>query len=175
MELVDLYYDSFDNQEYNNCILILNKMELTKEDTAWINAKLAECYYELRNYNEAIRYCSKSLKVQPEYPLPLWTMANAYYYIKDYNMAKRIFINISKMAIDKIGKKETKMGVEWAQSLIHDCKITLADCCYMLLQDTEAKKYLDEYERNEEIIITCLPDWYVRDIKEKITTLSTEQ
>ena len=171
-ELLDLYYKYFDRKEYRKSIEVLFQMELSEKDGAWIQAKIGECFYELKNYEESIRFCKKSLKLQPKYPLPLWTIANAYYYNEDYKSSKRMFLKITKMDDIEIGKEETNLGIKWAKSLKMDSYLKIADCCYMLNQDKKAKVYLNIFNNlKSEKILTSLPKWYIIEIQNKISNI----
>jgi tetratricopeptide (TPR) repeat protein len=169
-DLLDKYYEHFDRDEYEESLIFLRQMEITKEDAAWIYVKTAECLYELRNYREAILYCKKSLKAQSKYPLALWLIANSYYYIGDYQRAKRIFLKLAKMNESEIGKVQTRLGLRWARSIIMDSHLKLADCYYLLVQDRQALAHLKIFNTlKSKKISTCMPKWYISEIRKNLS------
>jgi tetratricopeptide (TPR) repeat protein len=139
------FYKYYDKSDYTKAMFYLNKMELNQKDSSWIYAKLGECHYELRNYGEAIKYCEFSLEVQKRYPLALWTLGNAFYYVKKYKEAIKVFKTITKMTEFEIGKVETRLGVVWGRSLKMDCYIKLSDNYYMSDKDIDAKKAMQDF------------------------------
>lgn len=174
-ENLDGYYRHFDNSDYSTAISYLNRMEFNKKDSAWIYAKLGECYYELKNYQKAIYYCKLSLNIQKKYPLSLWTLGNSYYYEKKYLEAISIFHIITKMTEIEIGKVETQMGKSWARSLIMDSYLELSDCFYMIHKDKEAiDNYLIFKKIRQKRTKTYLPKWYINDMAKKINDISIQ-
>ena len=145
-DLLDLYYNYFDDNNYKAALDILLKMDLNLKDSSWINAKIAECHYEVFDYQKAVDYCILSLKFQPKYPLALWTISNAYYYLSEYTTSIKYLKKILKLSIEEIGKVETKMGIRWARSLQMDSLIILSDCYYMLEQDSLAISFYNRFK-----------------------------
>ena len=145
MEKLDSFYQYFDNNNYTEAIRDLRQMPLIKEDKAWIYGKLSECYYELRRYKLGVRYGKKSLEFQKKYPLALWFLANSYFYLKDFNNSIKTFQTILKMKESDIGKKETQMGLKWAQSLKLDCHLCMAICYYGLYKDKKVRDCFNNF------------------------------
>jgi tetratricopeptide (TPR) repeat protein len=167
--ILDEYYKHIDNLDYFKALKYLNKMELTHKDSPWIYAKIAECFYELKNYKEAISYCELSLSKQKKYPLPLWTLGNSLYYDKKYKESIKVFKEIIQMDEMVIGRVETKQGIVWGRSLIMDCHIKLADNYYLINKDIEAKSELEKFEAiRRRRVKSSLPKSYINNIRKKM-------
>lgn len=172
INLLDDFYGFYDISDFKNSIKVLKKMELTAKNTAWIYAKCAECYYELRKYKIAVDYCRKSLEIQDKYPLALWTLGNSLYYLKKYNESVEIFSKILNMTGFEIGKIETRLGILWARSLRMDSYLKTADNLYMLCKDDEAKEALLHFNLiRKKGVKSCLPPNHIKAMRQKINSL----
>ncbi len=168
-QLIDLYYNYFDNNNYKDALTVLFKMELNPKDSSWIYSKIAECHYELFEYQKAVDYCLESLKVQPKYPFAMWTLANAYYYLGEYESSIKLLKKILKLSVEDIGKVETKMGIRWARSLHMDSYLKAVDCYYMLEKDNKAIEYYDQFKNLKKLKIkSYLPIKYLKEIEIKM-------
>jgi tetratricopeptide (TPR) repeat protein len=165
---LDDYYYAIDNENFSYALEVLNRMVVFENEIAWYNAKKAECFYELRDYKKAVTFCRKSLKIQPNYPLALWTISNAFYYLQKYKQCIQYLYFLDEMDENMIGKQETSMGITWARSLKMDVCLKLADALYMIHNDSRAITYYNKFrEYRKKRVKSSLPIWYIKDLKVK--------
>lgn len=168
-EILDKYYTAVENENYTRALEILTELRVSSEELPWFYAKKAECYYELRDYQTAVSYCQKSLKKQPKYPLALWTISSAFYYLQKYNQSIKYLYVLDEMDENRIGKQETRMGITWSRSLKMDVCLKLADALYMSHNDNLAIFYYKKYrEYRKRRVKSSLPAWYLKDLEGKL-------
>jgi tetratricopeptide (TPR) repeat protein len=171
--LLDQYYNAFDNENYIIALKILKKIKPIQQDSAWVYAKIGECYYELKKYKIAVKYCNKSLAVQEKYPLPLWILGNSFYYLKQYNDSVDVFLEVINLSEYDIGKRETRLGISWAKSLKMDCYLKVADNFYMMEKDIDAQNYFQKFRLiKKKRVKSCLPNSYIKSIRRKMKEIS---
>ncbi|HRG22048.1 MAG TPA: hypothetical protein PLQ57_13495 [Saprospiraceae bacterium] len=172
---LDAYYSALDNEDFSRALEVLYSIDVSENEIAWISAKKAECYYELKDYKNAVDLCRKSLKIQPKYPFALWTISSALYYKRNYTQCIKFLLQLDEMDEFTIGKVETRMGITWARSLKMDICLKLADALYMTRDDKKAVSYYNKFiEFRKRRVKSCLPVWYIKDIKFKMREIKMD-
>lgn len=95
-------------------------------DNHWLLAEMASAYYEKRDYEAAYKYIVDAMSYQENCPLVLWHLASIFRMRGRQEDAITIWEELinrgqEKLAFDKCGE-----GLEWAKSLIADCKYMIS-------------------------------------------------
>ncbi len=102
--------------DYKNALKFLNKIAPEKISNPFIGTKIGEFYYEREEYEKALPFLEKSIKIYPDYP-------ESYYFIGLSFAA----LNKKELAIENL-KKFIKMDPDSANTVIADSVIrTLKD------------------------------------------------
>jgi tetratricopeptide (TPR) repeat protein len=86
-------YQSYKNGEYADAIREL----LKKDETPVVNYNLANCYYKLKDYKNALKYYKKALGREVDEYDRLYNIGNCYMALKKYKDAVTAYLVASKL------------------------------------------------------------------------------
>ncbi len=124
--------------EFKKALSLLLQMEKTDEAPERINYHIAQCYYYLYVFNDAIKYAKRAISQSPEYEDPYMLIYRVYVNLRNYDEAADTLEKLIKQRPDLV-----------------QVQLNLATLYYSQLKDPEkAKKhYLNilEYEKHESV------------------------
>ena len=131
-------------------IEILERELKESPDNDWLLAELASTYYEKRDYETAYKYIVDAMFYQENCPLVLWHLASIFRMRDRQEDAITIWEELinrgeEKLAFDKCGE-----GLEWARSLIADCKYMISKTYKELGESNLAESFREAYIRDIE-------------------------
>lgn len=165
--LIEQYYALSKQKKYLEGLAILKKMRKREPNSFWILTCISDDYYELRQYEKALRYAEKAYAINPNSPIVLWTYAGALYIIKETSRAIELWQKIIDIDEYDLAYNITTEGLKWARGLKNDCVYRIG-ITRLLLGDNESalfyiKLHLSKRQRG-------LPSLYTK--KEVLTMLA---
>ena len=113
----------------------------SKEESFWLYTSLSSVCYELKNYEEALKYAKLAYALNTESPLVLWDYAGALYMLNQEQEAIDLWQRIIRINEEVIAFELTTEGLQWARSLKNDSLYRIAQSYYYLENDNMALKY----------------------------------
>jgi predicted Zn-dependent protease len=83
--------------------------------------KQSEFFYQLRQYDTALKYSQRALKYSPQCPLALWNYAEALAMLDQTEKARRIYKRLVRRGVKGIAFGKCNEGLKWAENLFSDC------------------------------------------------------
>ena len=80
-----------DKHEWEKAIPVLLSDISESPKDPWSVMFLGICYYELKNFDEALKYFKKAETLLPDNPTPLWLQADALYSIGEISLAGKFY------------------------------------------------------------------------------------
>ncbi len=80
-----------DKHEWKQAIPVLISDISEKPIDPWSVMFLGNCYYELKDFDEALKYFKKAEILLPDNPTPLWLQADALYSIGEISSAGKLY------------------------------------------------------------------------------------
>jgi tetratricopeptide (TPR) repeat protein len=119
--------DLFQKSKWHQARRLLEKERDKNPDDHWILTQLGVTFYEEGNYQEALSWFLKSLRIVESCPLTLWNIAGTLDALGKYNDAVRIF---SWLLESQTSPEEDPCweNSEWSNSLKADCVYRLGVC-----------------------------------------------
>ena len=142
------YYQFCKKEEWENAKNTLLSLENEEKKSFWYFTNLSSVYYELRDYQEALKYSDIAFSIEPESPLVLWDRGGVLYALKRIEEAVIFWEKIMAIEDNKIAFELTSEGIKWAISLKNDCRFRLGQCFYLIEEDDKALNYIDEHLRH---------------------------
>ncbi len=109
--------------------LILKALKREPKDH-WLLTRLATTYYEEHRYTKALAISKQALKLAPQCPLVLWDYACVLDMLGYDRRAIKICRQLLKRGVGQIAYDECGEGLQWARSLINDCRYLLGATYY---------------------------------------------
>jgi len=158
-KLLDSFYIAYNNKNYVEAIESLQVIIISqKKKSFWIYSRLSSCYYELKNYENALNYAKMAYKLEPKSPLVLWDYAGVLIMVKKEKRAIKLLVKIQEMNNDLTEYGFEKSEIRWMQSLKIDANFLIGKAYYMICEDNLAqeyfRKYLLERSKNRKSIYT---------------------
>lgn len=148
-ELLDKFYLEYHNKNYNEAIMLLNDI-LVKErkGSFWLYSRLSSCYYELRDYEQALFYAKKAYRLKKDSPLVLWDYAGALIMLKKERKAIALLERIQNMSNNLTEYGFSKPDIRWMKSLKNDANFLIGKAYYTICEDELAKEFLLKHLSN---------------------------
>lgn len=105
--------------------LILEEMKADPENH-WLLTRLSTTFYEERNYAKALEISRTAYTISPKCPLVLWDYAGALEMAGKEHEAIGMWNSMLRRGVQSIAKDKCGEGVQWARSLLNDCRYRLA-------------------------------------------------
>ena len=135
-----IYYK---NEKWAEANLAAKKLWHNEPNSFWIATMVASTYYELKEYDTALKYSLIAFELNPKAPIVLWHHAGILYMLHEFPDAIDCYKMIISYGIEKIAFKLTLTGVGWAKSLISDTYFKLSECYYQSENDAKALEYIN--------------------------------
>jgi tetratricopeptide (TPR) repeat protein len=133
--------------------------ELKQEpNNHWLLAQMASAYYEKKDYEEAYIYIGEAMSYQENCPFVLWHLASIFRMRDRQEDAITIWEELLNRGVEKIAFDECGEGLEWAKSLISDCKYMISKTYRELGKKDLAKNYKDAYLKDIEAGVRSIYD-----------------
>ncbi len=146
-EIVNHYFDIEDWNSAKNFLLTKLKKE---PNNHWIITQLGESYYELREYETALKYTKKAVNLAPNCPLALNNYAVVLYIHEKDHLAIKIWKSLLSRKTKNIAFDECGEGINATKSLLNDIRMRLAKA-YLAIDDKQkARKYFKKYLENRQ-------------------------
>lgn len=145
------FYIQYHSGNYKEAILLLHDILLREEEEDfWIYSRLSSCYYELRDYENALSYAKKAYKINPNSPLVLWDYAGVLIMLKEEKKAIGLLKCIQNMSdnLTKHGFKDP--DIKWMRSLKNDANFLIGKAYYLICEDVLSVAFLSNYLSNME-------------------------
>lgn len=147
--LLEKYYEYFKNEDWLNAQKILEVLiSSSKEESFWLYTSLSSVFYELKNYDEALKYSKLAYSLNPESPLVLWDYAGVLYMLNKEQEAIDLWQIIIKTNEDVLAFELTTAGLRWARTLKNDALYRIAQAYYYLENDKLALEYAMNHLNN---------------------------
>lgn len=125
-----------------------------KESTGWDRhlhlADYSNAMYEQRRYRSALIPIEQAHVIAPYCPYVLWNYAGTLRMLNRASEAKQIYRNLIKRGGKKIAEDKCAQGIEWARSLVNDCRYMLALIAKESDHYKEAIKWYRAYFKHKE-------------------------
>jgi tetratricopeptide (TPR) repeat protein len=132
----------------------------TDPDNHWLLTRLSTTYYELGDYEEALRWVQKAREIAPNCPLVLWDYAGTLDMLGREREALGIYHSLLQRGARAVAEDECGEGLEWALGLLTDC-VYRAGGCYEDLKDH--RKAADLYRSYLNLVDLGAPSIYPRE------------
>lgn len=144
-EVQQRIWHHFENNQYDQAIhFIKSKLAFDPEDH-WLLTRLGTAYYEKHEYQKALKFCKKALRIKPLCPLVLWDYAGTMSALGKKREAIKTWKKIANRGAERIAYDECGEGLPYAKSLINDCKYRIGLDYLHCKKEKKAKKYFTEY------------------------------
>ena len=135
-------YEEYNNGNYGETIQLLKTiMHEEKKVSFWYYSRLSSCYYELKDYENALGYAKIAYKMKPKSPLVLWDYAGVLIMVKKEKRAIELLKRIQEMEDDFTVYKFEKSLIKWMQSIKNDANFQIGHAYYIIREDRLAKDY----------------------------------
>jgi tetratricopeptide (TPR) repeat protein len=122
------------------------RLALRKEpDDHWLLTRLGLTYYEERNYNRALFYDTKAIKIAPACPLVLWDYAGTLSMLDRNKEAISIYQKLLRRGEKSIAFGRCGEGLAWARGLVADCFYRIGICYEESGLPKKAKRYYQQH------------------------------
>jgi tetratricopeptide (TPR) repeat protein len=118
--------DLMEKENWDSIIETLNPILQKEPDDHWLLAEMANAYYEKRDYETAYKYIVDAMSQQENCPLVLWYLATIFRMRGQQDDAITIWEELINRGEEKLAFDECGEGLDWAKSLIADCKFMLS-------------------------------------------------
>ncbi len=133
------------NEQWDNAKQILNDELQISPNNHWLITQLSEVYYEMRDYETALKLSSRAIELEPDCPLALNDHAT-HLYMKDRDKeAIKIWKKLLNRKLKDIAYGDCGEGIEFAKSLKNDIRVRIGKCYLGLGKKQKALKYLQKY------------------------------
>jgi tetratricopeptide (TPR) repeat protein len=116
-----------------------------RPDDHWLLTRLSTTYYEMGDYEKALKLADRALKIAPGCPLALWDRASALDMLGREEEALRVYKMLLSRGQLAIAEDECGEGEEWAASLMADCLYRAGCILKDLGRKFEAAKHYRAY------------------------------
>jgi tetratricopeptide (TPR) repeat protein len=111
----------------------------------WLVTRLALTYYEQRDYNAALAYSERALKLAPRCPLVLWDYGGVLDMLGRKREAIQVFRRLVRRGAQSLAYGECGEGIAKARALVADCLYRLALCYRDLGRRSRAAKFFEQH------------------------------
>lgn len=118
----------FDQQAWSQARTLLQGWLRREPESHWLLTAIAHAHYQNRQYQEAIEYNMKALRLAPHCPLVLKRYAATLYMLDRELEAICIYRRLLRRGVDSIAFGKCGEGLRSASSLLNDCRYRLALC-----------------------------------------------
>jgi predicted Zn-dependent protease len=124
--------------------LLLHELESDPDDH-WLTTRLATTFYEQRDYQTALAWSEKAMRLAPDCPLVLWDYAGALDMTGQEEAAIAIWRRLIERGAERIAADECGEGLRWAESLVNDSRYRAALSSYDIGKNDDALRLLREH------------------------------
>ena len=111
---------------------------------------LAKVCYNLKLYEESLRYAVDAMKIEPDDVLVIYDYGCALSALNRNSEAIRQWNKIIEKDIDEIAYGDFGEGLRWAKSIINDSRYRMAICTLEIGNKEKAKKLIKEHLANRQ-------------------------
>ena len=131
-QLLKQYYIFVKDKEWQKAKTILIELIEKNNKGFWFYTNLSSVYFELKEYENALKYSEIAYSIKPESPLVLWDHAGSLLMLKRKAEAINLYKKILAMGDLEIAYERTQEGLKWTYSLKNDSNFRIAECYYFL-------------------------------------------
>ncbi|MES2809826.1 MAG: hypothetical protein V4619_14445 [Bacteroidota bacterium] len=156
-EAINKFYIEYENKNYSKAKdLLLFIINQDNRKSFWVYSRLSSCYYELREYDKALKYATLAYRLQPKSPIVLWDYAGVLIAVKKERRAIKLLFKIQEMQDDLTIYGFSHPQKNWMRAIKNDCNFLIAKAYYIICEDELAKEYFNKYllSRSKETIYT---------------------
>ena len=147
----DILNEHFMNNRWDEAKVLLETKLLTEPDNYWAITNLAITYYELREYEKALSLSEKALKFNSRDFLVLDYHACILSVMEGKEQeAIKLLKRIIHTDLNKIAYGLNGEGMNWAKSIVNDCRMRLALVYQSINKKKEAIKLVNEHLENRQ-------------------------
>lgn len=132
-------------EDWQNAKLLLEKELQKYTDDHFLLTQLGEVYYEMQEYETALKYTQKAVELAPDCPLALNNHAVVLYINERNNEAIEIWEMLLNKSIDEIAHGDCNEGVKFAKSLQNDTRFRIGDAYLALNQKKKALNFYKDH------------------------------
>ena len=136
---------AFGREEWETARTALRQELARDPENHWLLTRLAMTYYEQRDYKKALKISVTATQIAPGCPLVRWDRACILDMLNQTTTAIAEWKKLLKAGPSAIGGDECGEGVEWAQSLLNDCRYRIAFSSMDIQDYGSAVRYLRNY------------------------------
>lgn len=152
-----------------NARAILLKWLSEESDNHWVLVSLANTFHEDRDYQEALVYQERALRIAPNCPLVLWNYAGTLDMLNREEEAIDVWKKLVRRGVRSIAYGDCGEGIREARSLVNDAHYRIG-LAYADLGKTDlAKKHLRKHIANRDR--NTPSTYHLREVRRKLAKI----
>ena len=137
--------DLIDGEDWENARnAILAELEVNP-DSHYLISRLSLTYYEQHQYDIALRYSMKAMKIAPHCPMVLWDYAGALEQTGHEREAIQIWKRLLRRGVERIAYGPCGEGIRKAEACLNDCRYRIGKTYYFLGQYLISWRYMHSH------------------------------
>ena len=147
------------------------KEELLSDPTDhWLWTTLGLTCYEQRQYQKALEYSERAVKLAPDCPLVLWDYAGCLQMNGRESAALAIWTLLLEMDLEEVAYGECSEGMDWAMQLINDVHYRMGRHYQRKGNRERARESFEKYLHNRSHGVGSIYD--VKDVEKYLASLA---
>ncbi len=144
-EITEKINQCFKNENYTEAIELLQKALIVEPDNHWILGQLGISYYEIFNYQTALKYSTQAYEIATECQMVLEYHAAILHANGKILESKALYEKLLSRSVEEIAFGECGEGIKNAKSILNDARIGLADIYSDLNEPEKALELFEEH------------------------------
>ncbi len=161
--------DFQDNEEWQKAIRLGKSLLKSSPKDHWLLTNISTSYYEARQYDTALLFSKKALKIAPACPLVLWDYAGSLDMLEREKEAIKIWEKLLRKSVKTLAFGDCGEGIQWTESMLNDCRYRIGNSYANLGKKKLAIKYLKAHLEFRRPGLTSL--YNQKEIKKKLSAL----
>jgi len=147
-KISEMLNDYLMKENWQDAKALLESELSTAPDDHFLLTQLGEVFYEMRDYNTAIRYTQRAYELAPDCPLALNNHAVVLYMHNKNDEAIAIWQSLLNKDLHEIAHNECAEGLQFAKTLLNDIRFRIGDAYHTANNNQKALEYFKMHLAN---------------------------
>lgn len=147
-DMSEMVWRLMEAERYVEARAMLLRRLKDEPENHWLLTRVGTTHYEERDYENALKYHEKALRLAPKCPLVVWDYAGTIDMLGRNEEAIRIWKGLTRQGVRSIARGECGEGTRRARSLVNDSRYRIGKAYAAMGRAELATRYLKAYIAN---------------------------